>query len=164
ILGATNRPDSLDPALRRAGRFDREICLGVPDEEARARILQVQCAKLRLSGDFDFKVLAKLTPGFVGADLHAMASTAGMLAAKRAFRVLSKQALQPMERDSGGGDMMEMDRSDVLSEAQAIQHFLASHPGPLTAAELEPLAIEHADFIEALDHVQPSSKREGFAT
>jgi ribosome biogenesis ATPase len=63
VIGATNRPDSLDPALRRAGRFDREICMGVPDEKSRHRILTVLTSKLRLSGDFDLAEIARRTPG-----------------------------------------------------------------------------------------------------
>lgn len=59
VLAATNRPDSMDPALRRAGRFDKEIMMGVPDEEARMKILQTMTKGIRLTGDFDVKVLAK---------------------------------------------------------------------------------------------------------
>jgi ribosome biogenesis ATPase len=59
VIGATNRPDALDPALRRAGRFDREICMGVPDEASRLRILTVLTSKLRLSGDFDLAEIAR---------------------------------------------------------------------------------------------------------
>jgi len=70
LPGATNRPDALDPALRRAGRFDREIAVGIPTEAARASILRVLARRLRLSGDFDFAAVAKRTPGFVGADLQ----------------------------------------------------------------------------------------------
>lgn len=70
VAGATNRPDALDSALRRAGRFDREIAVGIPSEAARQSILRVLTRSLRLSGDFDFKAVAKRTPGFVGADLQ----------------------------------------------------------------------------------------------
>ncbi|GFH21752.1 uncharacterized protein HaLaN_19115 [Haematococcus lacustris] len=63
VIGATNRPDSLDPALRRAGRFDREITLGIPSESARAKILSVITRRLRLEGNFDFARIAKRTPG-----------------------------------------------------------------------------------------------------
>ncbi|KAJ2079047.1 Ribosome biogenesis ATPase rix7 [Coemansia sp. RSA 988] len=88
LIGATNRPDSLDPALRRAGRFDREIALPVPDEEAREQILGVMCKRLQLSGDFDIKELARRTPGYVGADLNALTTAAGMNAVKRIFHML----------------------------------------------------------------------------
>lgn len=66
VIGATNRPDALDPALRRAGRFDHEIGMMVPDDEARAQILRVLCAKLRLDGTFDFNALAKAHSGLRG--------------------------------------------------------------------------------------------------
>lgn len=83
VIGATNRPDAVDPALRRPGRFDREIVLGVPDENARAEILSVLTSNLRLEGSFDLLKIARATPGFVGADLTALANKAGNLAMKR---------------------------------------------------------------------------------
>jgi ribosome biogenesis ATPase len=86
--GATNRPDALDSALRRAGRFDREISLGIPSEAARAQILRVLSRRLRLDGEFDFAAIAKRTPGFVGADLTALTKEAAALAVKRIFRQL----------------------------------------------------------------------------
>lgn len=86
VIGATNRPDSLDPALRRAGRFDREISLNIPGEKARAAILHVLSRRLRLSGDFDLTAVAKRTPGFVGADLQALTKEAAALAVKRIFK------------------------------------------------------------------------------
>ncbi|KAI0246802.1 P-loop containing nucleoside triphosphate hydrolase protein [Lactifluus subvellereus] len=78
-----------DPALRRAGRFDHEIGMTVPDDEARAQILRVLCAKLRLDGIFDFNTLAKVTPGYVGADLSTLTGAAGIMAVKRVFKSLS---------------------------------------------------------------------------
>ena len=72
IIGATNRPDALDSALRRAGRFDREIALGIPDEAARRAILELLTQRMRISGEIDYDVLAAKTPGYVGADLSAL--------------------------------------------------------------------------------------------
>src|SRR5690606_16675305 len=69
VIGATNRPSSLDDALRRAGRFDREILLGMPDVNAREQILKTLSAKIRLKNDVDFRKLAKMTAGYVGADI-----------------------------------------------------------------------------------------------
>jgi ribosome biogenesis ATPase len=83
VIGATNRPDALDPALRRAGRFDRELSLGIPDLAAREKILRVVCKNLSLSLDMDWKFLALNTPGYVGADMLALASEAGMIAVNR---------------------------------------------------------------------------------
>lgn len=76
FAGATNRPDALDAALRRAGRFDREIAMSIPSEAARASILRVLTRPLSLSGDFDFAAVAKRTPGFVGADLQVPSKAA----------------------------------------------------------------------------------------
>jgi ribosome biogenesis ATPase len=83
VIGATNRPDAVDPALRRPGRFDREINLGVPDEKARVQILSVLTKNCTLEGSLDILQIARSTPGFVGADLNALVNTAGNLAMRR---------------------------------------------------------------------------------
>ncbi|XP_058828935.1 nuclear valosin-containing protein-like [Topomyia yanbarensis] len=83
VIGATNRPDALDPALRRVGRFDQEISLGIPDREARAQILKIICRNLKIQQTIDYDELAKLTPGYVGADLLALATRAATTAIKR---------------------------------------------------------------------------------
>ena len=88
VIGATNRKDSLDPALRRAGRFDREISMGIPDENARLRILGVLSKKLRLEGEFDMTKIGKNTPGFVGADLEALTQEAAAIAINRCFDII----------------------------------------------------------------------------
>ncbi|KAG8683212.1 hypothetical protein FRC11_013841, partial [Ceratobasidium sp. 423] len=90
VIGATNRPDSLDPALRRAGRFDHEISLGVPDESGRRQILKTLLDKLRLAGPTEeyTATLARATPGYVGADLASLTSAAGVIAVKRIFKGL----------------------------------------------------------------------------
>ncbi len=67
VIGATNRPDSLDPSLRRVSRFDHEICLGIPDRKARVEILKIITKSMKLDGEFDYEEMATLTPGFVGA-------------------------------------------------------------------------------------------------
>ena len=83
VIGATNRPDAVDQALRRPGRFDREISLGVPDENARKQILKMLTQSLRIEGEFDLFKIARATPGFVGADLKALVDKAGNLAMKK---------------------------------------------------------------------------------
>src|SRR6202007_2080892 len=87
VLAATNRPDSLDPALRRGGRFDKEINLRAPPEPVREQILRTLTRKMQLADDLDFKKLAKRTPGFVGADLNDLVSTAGSAAIKRYLEI-----------------------------------------------------------------------------
>ncbi|KAF8925886.1 hypothetical protein BGZ58_000387 [Dissophora ornata] len=216
IIGATNRPDSLDPALRRAGRFDLEINIGVPDQDSREQILRVMSSKLKLSGDFDFKELAKLTPGYVGADLNALTAAAGVVALKRIFQEIGNvdkiNEVEALENVTGELEMMDMDQQtteagskemqiDVVAQiteidaspeaavvttlvaatttsvtevqtynqqnhkpVHSISAFLQSHPDPLTPEQLEPLVITNDDFLVALTKVQPSAKREGFAT
>jgi transitional endoplasmic reticulum ATPase len=83
VIGATNQPNSLDPALRRPGRFDREIGLRVPDVRARTEILRIHSKNAALANDIDFARLAQLTPGFVGADLEALCREAAMIALRR---------------------------------------------------------------------------------
>jgi transitional endoplasmic reticulum ATPase len=83
VIGATNRPDSVDPALRRPGRFDREIEIGVPDKEGRLEILQIQTRNMPKAEDVDLEELANATYGFVGADLMALAREAAMKALRR---------------------------------------------------------------------------------
>lgn len=79
VLAATNRPNSLDPSLRRFGRFDREICLGVPDGPGRLQILQIKTRKMKLGDDVDLNYLAENATGFVGADLAQLCTEAAML-------------------------------------------------------------------------------------
>ncbi|PON98828.1 Spastin [Trema orientale] len=83
VIGATNRPNVLDPALRRRGRFDYEIELDVPDENARSEILSVLARTKRLEGCVDLLKIARSTPGFVAADLEALVDKAGYLAVWR---------------------------------------------------------------------------------
>ena len=85
VLAATNRIESIDPALRRAGRFDREIHFGIPSEVQRKKILEVLVKNLKLRQDLDISALAKKTPGYVGADLHSIVKEAGNQAIIRIF-------------------------------------------------------------------------------
>jgi len=83
LIGATNQPNALDTALRRPGRFDREIALRVPDVRGRTEILRIHSRDAALANDIDFARLAQLTPGFVGADLEALCREAAMIALRR---------------------------------------------------------------------------------
>ena len=83
VIGATNRPDALDPALRRPGRFDREIEIGVPDKQARYEILQIHTRGMPLADDVDLKKLAEMTHGYTGADLAALCRETAMKALRR---------------------------------------------------------------------------------
>lgn len=142
------------------------------------------CAKLRLEGDFNFAAFAKATPGYVGADLSALTGAAGVIAVKRIFKQLTDGTLVLPEVP----EFIDQDISMVVDppptppadttpsvltpfvslasqlSTSSIAHFLSAHPSPLTPAQLAPLCITSVDFYAALREVQPSSKREGFAT
>uniref|UniRef100_A0A0G4I8T5 AAA+ ATPase domain-containing protein n=1 Tax=Chromera velia CCMP2878 TaxID=1169474 RepID=A0A0G4I8T5_9ALVE len=128
VLGATNRVEAMDGALRRAGRFDRELAMGIPDEDARERILSVMSQGIRLSGETNMSQIAKMTPGFVGADLSAVVKEAALLAVSR------------------------------------VRRQFPDLEGPFPPDILETLAVQKEDFEKAVSRVQPSARREGFAT
>jgi transitional endoplasmic reticulum ATPase len=83
VIGATNRPNAIDPALRRPGRFDREIEIGIPDEKGRLEILQIHTRGMPLTDDVNLEAVARVTHGFVGADLEALSKEAAMLSLRR---------------------------------------------------------------------------------
>ncbi|MGA8172618.1 MAG: ATP-dependent zinc metalloprotease FtsH [Methylocystis sp.] len=89
LLAATNRPEVLDPALLRAGRFDRQISVDRPDKIGRVAILQVHLKKIKLAADIDPAAIAALTPGFTGADLANLVNEAAMLATRRQAQSVS---------------------------------------------------------------------------
>ena len=94
ILAATNRPDVLDKALLRAGRFDRQIVVSSPDVKAREQILEVHARKKKLSEDVDLKVIAKNTSGFAGADLENVLNEAALLAARRNYKEIGMKEIE----------------------------------------------------------------------
>ena len=89
IIAATNRPDVLDPALLRPGRFDRQVVVPVPDIEGREKILQVHMKKVPLAPDVNARTIARGTPGFSGADLANLVNEAALLAARRGKRLVA---------------------------------------------------------------------------
>ena len=178
IIGATNRPDSLDAALRRAGRFDREICLNVPNEVSRLHILKKMSDNLKIDGAIDFAKLAKLTPGFVGADLKALVTAAGTCAIKRIFQTYANIKSAPTTATDSSEDNMEIDETANGDESSlkntanmidplplsVVQQFIRNYPEPLSGEQLSLLSIKYEDFLKALPTIQPTAKREGFAT
>jgi transitional endoplasmic reticulum ATPase len=107
VIGATNMPELLDPALRRSGRFDREIFIGPPNAAGRREILQIRTRNMPLSPDVDLDILSTLTTGFVGADLEILCKEAGMAALRREVY------------GATGGRTVEM--ADFLSSMNAVQ-------------------------------------------
>ncbi|MFZ3180512.1 MAG: ATP-dependent zinc metalloprotease FtsH, partial [Methylocystis silviterrae] len=94
LIAATNRPDVLDPALMRPGRFDRQIQVPNPDFIGREKILKVHARKVPLAPDVDLKIVARGTPGFSGADLMNLVNEAALLAARRSKRIVTKQEFE----------------------------------------------------------------------
>jgi cell division protease FtsH len=94
IIAATNRPDVLDPALLRPGRFDRQVIVSVPDIEGREKILAVHMKKVPLAPDVNPRVIARGTPGFSGADLANLVNEAALLAARRKKRLVAMKEFE----------------------------------------------------------------------
>ncbi len=115
LIAATNRPDVLDPALLRPGRFDRQITVDRPDVKGRERILQVHSANKPLEPDVEYGALAKLTPGFTGADLANLMNEAALLAARRDKDAIGMEEIEEaMERVIAGPER----KSRVVSELE----------------------------------------------
>lgn len=113
IIGVTSRPESIDQGLRRAGRFEREITIGVPSEEARVDILMKLTKGMRLRPDFPFQELVSWTPGYVGADMQTLCKEASIIAVERVIRELNqKKQLEvmedPQDRDSDSSDEVDL--------------------------------------------------------
>ena len=103
MLAATNRPEILDPALLRAGRFDRQVLVGLPDQAGRSQILKVHLQKITIAPELDIQKIASLTPGFSGADLANLANEAALVATRRGGdSVLEDDFTQAIERIVAG--------------------------------------------------------------
>ncbi|QXX74657.1 ATP-dependent zinc metalloprotease FtsH [Methylovirgula sp. HY1] len=124
LIAATNRPDVLDPALLRPGRFDRQIVVPNPDVIGRERILKVHVRKVPLSPEVDLKVVARGTPGFSGADLMNLVNEAALLAARRGKRIVTMAEFE----DAKDKIMMGAERRTlVMTEQEKI--LTAYHEG-----------------------------------
>ncbi len=118
VIGATNRPEALDPALRRPGRFDREIEIGVPDREGRKEILQIHTRNVPLADDVDLNEFADITHGFVGADLAALVREAAMASLRR---VLPKIDLEAETIPIEILEELEVTRDDFMEALKLVQ-------------------------------------------
>ncbi|MEO0529911.1 MAG: ATP-dependent zinc metalloprotease FtsH [Planctomycetota bacterium] len=124
IMGATNRPETLDPALLRPGRFDRNVLVDRPDVTGRKSILEVHLANVKVSDEVDVDALAAITSGFVGADLANMVNEAALLAARNDKEMVGKEEFyEAVERASIG---LEKKSRVMLDEEK---HRLAVHEG-----------------------------------
>ncbi|CDW86238.1 ribosome biogenesis atpase rix7 [Stylonychia lemnae] len=134
VIGATSRPETIDQGLRRAGRFEKEISLGVPNEESRMEIIKILTKNMRLKPEIDYQDIVRLTPGYVGADISTLCKEASILAVER---IINTEKVKPADEE------MDEDDSDE---------------------NLDDIYIQVEDFKIASKRVQPSAQREGFTT
>ena len=118
VIGATNIPELIDPALRRPGRFDREIVLPVPNTEGRKSILKIHSRRMPLADDVNLDRLAQITHAFVGADLEALCKEAGMVALRR---YLSLEEETHLESILGTMDHLQITMEDFLTALREIE-------------------------------------------
>ncbi len=116
VMAATNRPNSIDPALRRPGRFDREVAIGIPNESARREILEIYARGMPLAEDIDVTHLASVTHGFTGADLNALCREAAMAALRRQLPAMSLDTGPIPYEALGALDVSMADFREALSE------------------------------------------------
>ena len=131
VIGATNIPNTLDPALRRPGRFDREIAIPIPDKKGRYEILQIHSRRMPLAPDVDLHRLAEITHGFVGADLEALTKEAAMASLREILPHIDME-------------MAEIPYDRLLSMDVRMEHFIDA------LKEIEPSAIREV-FVEVPD-------------
>ncbi len=146
IMAASNRPEVLDPALLRAGRFDRQIAVGNPDLIGRVQILKIHSRTIKLAADFDLEKAARMTPGFSGADLENVMNEAALLAARRNAEAVSLADFEAaMERVIAGLEqktrvMNEPERTTVAyhEAGHALGAELVPHGDPVSKISIVP--------------------------
>ncbi len=146
IMAATNRPEVLDPALLRAGRFDRQVAVGNPDLSGRIQILKIHSKEIHLAPDFDMERAARITPGFSGADLANVMNEAALLAARRGAMDVSMQDFEAaIERIVAGLEkrtriMNEQERTTVAYHeiGHAMVAVLMPHAEPVAKISIVP--------------------------
>ncbi|WP_324806562.1 ATP-dependent zinc metalloprotease FtsH [Sphingomonas sp. LY29] len=164
IIAATNRPDVLDPALLRPGRFDRQVMVPRPDIEGREQILAVHMKKVPLAPDVDPRVIARGTPGFSGADLANLVNEAALLAARRGKRLVAAQEFD----DARDKVMMGAERRSMVMTEDEKKMTAYHEAGHALVFAHEPTAdpIHKATIIPrgfALGMVQPLPERDSYS-
>ena len=146
IMAATNRPEVLDPALLRAGRFDRQITVSAPDLTGRLQILRIHTKSIKLSPDFDLDRAARITPGFSGADLENVVNESALLAARRNASAVTIQDFEAgIERVVAGLEkksrvMNDQERTTVAyhESGHALVAELVPHADPVAKVSIVP--------------------------
>ncbi|WP_312262128.1 ATP-dependent zinc metalloprotease FtsH [Candidatus Igneacidithiobacillus taiwanensis] len=134
VIAATNRPDVLDPALLRPGRFDRQVTVPLPDVRGREQILQVHMRKVPLAPDVDPKIIARGTPGFSGADLANLVNEAALMAARKSKRLVDMHDFE----DAKDKVMMGAERKSVVMSDKQRETTAYHESGHAVVAKLLP--------------------------
>jgi len=146
IIAATNRPDVLDPALLRPGRFDRQITVNLPDVKGREEILRVHSKRVKLAEDVDMAVIARGTPGYSGAELANVINEAALLAARRGLKAITLSELEEArdkvrwgrERRSMAMSQKEKENTAYHEAGHAILFVVLEHTDPLHKVTIIP--------------------------
>jgi cell division protease FtsH len=146
VLGATNRPEVLDPALLRPGRFDRQVVIPLPTLDERAAILQVHCRDKRLGADVDLVIVARGTPGFSGADLANLANEAAIFAVREGREVLTAADFEDardrilLGRREGSNVLLPEEKNAVAihESGHALVAALSDHADPVAKVTILP--------------------------
>ena len=146
IIAATNRPDVLDPALLRPGRFDRQVTVGLPDVKGREQILGVHVKKIKIEPDTDLGIIARGTPGFSGAELANLVNEAALLAARKGMKAVTVAEMEEArdkvrwgrERRSMALSEKEKENTAYHEAGHAILNVLLEHTDPLHKVTIIP--------------------------
>ncbi len=158
IVAATNRPDVLDSALLRSGRFDRQIAVDKPDLNAREQIFRVHLKPIRVSKEVDPKILAQLTPGFVGSDIANICNEAALIAARTSKKSVEMKDFQDaIDRQIGGlekkNKLIQPDEKRIIAyheAGHAIAGWFLPHADPLLKVSIVPrgmAALGYAQYV-----------------
>jgi len=193
VIGATSRPEYMDTTLRRAGRFDRELTLKVPDEKGRLEILRALTKSMKITNKQDFFVeLSRRTPGYVPADLFTLCKEASISAISRIYEKFFLDQDQGMEieeevhtpkqiekvlkednTETKAIKEMQLEIAEIKDEICRISHTDEPEAEVIDkeiqnklqlSQRLKDISIEEDDFMAALKKVQPTAQREGFTT
>jgi len=169
VIGATNRPDALDPALRRPGRFDREIEIGIPDQNGRFEILEIHTRGMPLTQEVHLEHIAKRTHGFVGADLEAVCREAAMRSLRTVLPEINLEESKIPIETLNKIKITPKDFEDALKDVQpsALREVYVQRPNvmwtdigglPVVKEELKEAIewpLKHADLFSEADIVPP---------
>ena len=170
ILAATNRPDVLDPALLRPGRFDRQISVDAPDINGREAIFKVHMRPLKLSPEVDAKKLATQTPGFAGAEIANVCNEAALLAARREKNAVEMKDFQDaIDREIGGlekkNKLISPEEKEIVAfheAGHAVTGWFMEHANPLVKVSIVPRGIAALGYAQYLPKEQYLYRTEQF--